>query len=230
MPVSEGKGRPEKIDIDHILGGDASESEEDVIEIIPEETPAAVGAEPGAQDAAGANGGGGVGAEEAARLEKEIAELKDLYMRARADFENLRKRVERDRQEDLARLTARVVSELLPSIDNLDRALEQQGDEAAFREGVTLIRRQLDEGLRKLGVEPIEALGDPFDPVFHEAVTAEPREGLAPNTVIEEIRKGYTLGGRVIRPSLVKVVIPPPTAQAGGQGGSGGSDGQDHRD
>lgn len=219
--MAETKGKPEKINIDHILEGDDDDKApagDDVIEIVSdEETP-------------GAGGAAGASAEELEAARKEVEELRDLWMRSRADFENLKKRVERDREEERARMAAGILAEILPSIDNLDRALEQTGDEAAFREGVALIRRQMDDALGKLGVQPIEALGEPFDPVFHEAMSAEPREGFAPNTVIEEIRKGYTLGGRVIRPTLVKVVVAPPAGNADSPGETGDADGQDHRD
>jgi molecular chaperone GrpE len=104
---------------------------------------------------------------------------------------------------------------------------------------VALIRRQLEDGLRKAGVEPIEALGEPFDPVYHEALAVEARPGLPPNTITEEISKGYLLGGRVLRPSLVKVTAaagPPAGAGAEEREGSetvgekGETDGPDHRD
>jgi molecular chaperone GrpE len=217
--VPDTSPKPEKIKIDHIVGteDETTEAGDEVIEIVSDEAHT---------EDTGDSADSGVLAE----AREEIERLKDQYMRARADFENLRKRVERDRAEERGRIASGVVGEILPAIDNLDRALEQPGDDPGFREGVALIRRQLDETFRKMGVEPIEALGEPFNPVFHEALTVEPREGFAPDTIIEEIRKGYTLGGRVIRPSLVKVVIAPPTASADGPGESGESDGQDPRD
>jgi molecular chaperone GrpE len=231
--VAEGEGKPEKINIDHIFEGEGAGSDEDVIEIVSDESPP--GDSPdltgyGDDGEAPPQGRQGADPAELERALRELEELKDLYMRSRADFENLRKRVERDRIEERDRLAAGIIGEILPSLDNMDRALELQGDEASFREGIALIRRQIDDAMRKLGVEPIDALGEPFDPVFHEAVTAEQREGFASNTVIEEIRKGYTLGGRVIRPTLVKVVISPPTAQTESPGETGEADGQDHRD
>jgi molecular chaperone GrpE len=234
--VAEGKGKPEKINIDHIFDGEQSGSDDDAIEIVSEEgTPGVASGLAGDDDGEGGSpgtrlSGDGEDSSELADARREIEELKDQYMRARADFENLRKRVERDRIEERDRLAAGIIGEILPALDNMDRAMEQQGDDEAFREGVALIRRQLDEAMKKLGVEAIEALGEPFDPVYHEAITAEQREGFAHNTIIEEIRKGYTLGGRVIRPSLVKVVISPPTAQTESPGETGEADGQDHRD
>ncbi len=236
--MSDGPRKPEKIDIDHIVGEDSTPGspEEDGVEIVADEEEAVRGAgEPGGEAPAGGGGeggegGGAAGSAELEEARREIESLRDQYIRVRADFENFRKRVERDRAEERARISTAVVSELLPAIDNLDRALERPADDPGFREGVALIRRQIDETLKRLGVEPIEALGEAFDPIYPEAITAEPREGFAPNTIIEEIRKGYTLGGRVIRPSLVKVAIPPPTAPADGSGGTGETDGEDHRD
>lgn len=231
--MPEGPGKPEKIKIDHILEDDSPQDPDDgVIEIVTDgESARASGDSSGIsgeeERAAVPESPGDRELEEARR---EIEELRDQYVRVRADFENFRKRVERDRAEDRARISAGVIADLLPAMDNLDRALDQPADDPGFREGVALIRRQMDDAMRKLGVEPIEALGETFDPVYHEAMTAEPREGFAPNTIIEEIRKGYTLGGRVIRPSLVKVAIPSPTAPADSSGGTGESDGQDHRD
>jgi molecular chaperone GrpE len=217
--MGEGKGKPDKINLDEILDGTDTPGppspEDPVIEVVSE------------------------GGETDALLKAALAEkerLNDLYLRARADLENLRRRHERDREEDRARLGGSILREILPALDNLDRALAHTEDAPGFREGVTLIRRQFDEIFRKLGVEPIETLGEPFDPLFHEAVTAEPREGFAPNTIIEEIAKGYTYAGRVLRPSLVKVAIAPPAAAPRSEAGEAGdetkgeSGGTDHRD
>jgi len=231
--VPEGPGKPEKIRIDHIIGGDdQGDPEEGLIEIVPADAPpsgASRHRRPGAAalDEEGGDAGGSDALEEA---RQEIESLKDQYVRVRADFENFRKRVERDRAEERARLSAGVITEILPAIDNLDRALDQPAEDPGFRAGVALIRRQIDDTLKKLGLEPIETLGEAFDPIYHEAVTVEPREGFAANTIVEEIRKGYTLGGRVVRPSLVKVAIPLPTASADSPGGTGETDGEDHRD
>lgn len=229
--MSQGKGKPEKINIDHILEGDSTEKDEDAIEIVSEDDPSNGGGQPSSAEEISQPSGAAEKDDRALEEAREqIEDLNDRYMRARADFENLKKRVERDRLEERARISADILGEILPAIDNMDRALSQSGEEASLREGVTLIRRQLDEALKKLGLEPIDCLGEQFDPVYHEAMTAEPKEGFAPNTIIEEIRKGYTLGGRVIRPSLVKVVIPPPAAKADSPGETGEADGQDHRD
>jgi len=224
--MSDGTGKPEKINLDEILGGMADSrkpgDDDSSIEIIGD----ASGGTPDASVSAAS-----------ARLQEAIAEkdrVQDLYLRARADLENFRRRMERERDEDRQRAGSAVLREIIPALDNLDRALAQPEDAPGFREGVGLIRRQIGESLRKLGLEAIDALGEPFDPAYHDAVAAEPREGLAPNTVIEEIAKGYTYAGRVLRPALVKVVIPSPKAAGSGPAGAespeqGGSDGPDHR-
>ena len=101
-----------------------------------------------------------------------------------------------------------MVEELLPLMDDLERALktESAGEAAdAYRKGVELIHRQLGEILRKRGVRPIEALGADFDPYYHQAVSHEPAEGRREGEVIEEFRRGYMLGDRLLRPSMVKV-------------------------
>src|SRR5262249_10557086 len=108
---------------------------------------------------------------------REKERVQDMYMRARADLENFRKRVERDREEDRARSIASVPTEIRPAIDTLDRALAQPADTPGFREGVALIRRQIEDSFRKLGLVPIDALGEQFDPSLHEAVSVERREG-----------------------------------------------------
>ena len=134
-------------------------------------------------------------------------ELRDLLLRKSAEFDNYRKRTERDRQALSDAITAGVVEDLLPLMDDLERALEvEASDEAqAYRLGVELIQRQLAEILRKRGVKAIDALGADFDPHYHQAVSYEPAEGRREGEIIEEFRRGYMLGDRLLRPSMVKV-------------------------
>ena len=147
------------------------------------------------------------------RVEAENAELKDRLARRQADFENYRKRVERERSETYNRVVADVAAKLLPVSDNLKRALEAESSvEAAesdefrhFLSGVDLIWKQLNGVLEALGVKPIPAVGEPFDPHVHEAVVTEPTDEYEPDTVIQEIVAGYRLGDKLIRPALVKV-------------------------
>ena len=147
------------------------------------------------------------------RVETENAELKDLLARRQADFENYRKRVERERAETYNRVVADVAAKLLPVVDNLKRALEAEASvEAAesdefrhFLSGVDLISKQLNGVLDALGVKPVAAVGEQFDPHIHEAVVTEATDDYEPDTVMQEIVAGYRLGDKLIRPALVKV-------------------------
>lgn len=142
-----------------------------------------------------------------AALQRERDELKDLLLRKSAEFDNYRKRTERDRQALSDAITAGVVEDLLPLVDDLERALQVEAGERAapYRQGVELIQRQLADILRKRGVKPIESLGADFDPYYHQAVSYEPAEGRREGEIIEEFRRGYMLGDRLLRPSMVKV-------------------------
>jgi molecular chaperone GrpE len=141
--------------------------------------------------------------------EQVAAENHDKFLRAMAEFDNYRKRT-RQEIEDARRAGAeRLAADLLPALDNFERALQHTNDEAEedpVREGILLIHKQLLGTLAKHEIVPIEAVGKPFDPRFHEAImTAEPGPDQEPGTVIEELRRGYTIGDRVLRASLVKV-------------------------
>ena len=147
------------------------------------------------------------------RIEAENAELKDRLQRRQADFENYRKRVERERTETYNRVVADIAGKLLPVMDNLKRALETEASVEAsesdefrhFLSGVDLISKQLNGVLDALGVKPIAAVGEPFDPHIHEAVVTEETDDYEPDTVMQEIVSGYRLGDKLIRPALVKV-------------------------
>ena len=143
-----------------------------------------------------------------ATAESERDEYRDLLLRKTAEFENYRKRTERERQSIFETAASGIIEELLPLMDDLERALTADaGSEGAeaYRKGVELIHRQLAEILRRRGVKPIEALGETFDPHFHQAVSYEPAEDREEGEIIEEFRRGYTLGDRLLRPSMVKV-------------------------
>ena len=145
---------------------------------------------------------------EPSELQRQRDEYYDLLLRKSAEFENYRKRVERDRQALSDAAAASMIEELLPLMDDLERALEAEGgDDAgeAYRRGVELIHRQLGEILRKRGARAIEALGADFDPYYHQAVAHEPAAGRREGEIIEEFRRGYMLGDRLLRPSMVKV-------------------------
>jgi molecular chaperone GrpE len=147
------------------------------------------------------------------RVESERDELREALARRQADFENYRKRVERDRTDNYNRMVGDVVSKLLPVLDNLRRALDaeetvQESESKEFRHflhGVELIYKQLNAVLEGLGLQPIAALGHPFDPHVHEAVVTEQTDEYEPDTVIQEIAPGYRLGEKLLRPAIVKV-------------------------
>ena len=147
------------------------------------------------------------------RVEAENAELKDRLARRQADFENYRKRVDRERGETYNRVVADIATKLLPVVDNLKRALEaestvesSESDEFRhFLSGVDLIYKQLNGVLDALGVKPIAAVGEQFNPHVHEAVVTEATDDYEPDTVMQEIVAGYRLGDKLLRPALVKV-------------------------
>lgn len=139
-----------------------------------------------------------------ARLEAD--ELLGNLQRVTAEFDNYRKRTERDRVENLLRAGQRVIESLLPTLDSLDAAIAIEATtdvEAKMIEGMKSTHAQLLEALKRDGFAPIEAVGTPFDPALHEAISVIPGEG--DQVVDQEVRKGYVMGGRVIRPSLVVV-------------------------
>src|SRR5215212_1302729 len=147
------------------------------------------------------------------RVEAENAELKDRLARRQADFENYRKRIERERSETYNRVVADIAAKLLPVSDNLKRALDSEASVESsesdefrhFLSGVDLIWKQLNGVLDALGVKAIPSVGEPFDPHVHEAVVTEATDEYEPDTVMQEIRSGYKIGDKLIRPALVKV-------------------------
>jgi len=138
-------------------------------------------------------------------LRRERDALQDRLLRTAAEFDNYRKRMDRERRE-LADYTAgEAIKDLLPIIDNLERALQASAQDDPLRKGVELIHKQMLEMLRKRGVTPIEALGADFDPNVHEAVTHEESDQHREGEVMEELQRGYKVGERLLRPSMVKV-------------------------
>jgi molecular chaperone GrpE len=135
---------------------------------------------------------------------------REMLVRLRADFDNFKKRVEREREAAERHASAGLVSRLLPVLDNFERALAAEvpsDDGRAFRDGVALIFRQLLEELRREGLASVDSLGQPFDPNHHEAVATDRVPGLPGNTVVEELRRGYRLHDRLLRPAQVKVCL-----------------------
>ena len=135
-------------------------------------------------------------------------EYRDLLLRKTAEFDNYRRRVDRERSEFARTAAVDLIRELLPLVDDLERALAapaDTGDAETYRAGVELIHRQLLDLLRKRDVTPIAAAGAQFDPHVHEAVVHEASDDHPDGEVIEELRRGYRLGSRLLRPAMVKV-------------------------
>lgn len=147
------------------------------------------------------------------KVTAERQELMEVMARRQADFDNYRKRMERERGETYNRVVGEVVGQLLPVMDNLRRALEVESSMEAseseefkhFLHGVELIGKQLSSVLEELGLETVAAVGHPFDPHVHEAIATEQTDEFPPDTVMQEIVRGYRLRDRLLRPALVKV-------------------------
>ncbi len=152
--------------------------------------------------------------ERLAELELELEETKNRMLRIAADFENFRRRARRDAEEAQHRGREEVLKELLVVFDNLDRAVEAAGTHEAgpaakaILEGVEMVQKQFTEGLARFGLKPFKALGKPFDPNFHEAMAQVDSNEHPPGTVVQEYQKGYMLGERLLRPSMVVVSSP----------------------
>ena len=142
---------------------------------------------------------------EAEQLRQELAEEKDRYLRLAAEYDNFRKRSQKERESLYTDLRAETVGKFLPVYDNLERALNQPTADEAYKKGVEMTMNQLKEVLSKLGIAEIPALGQPFDPNLHNAVMHVEDESLGENTVAEVFQAGFTLGEKVIRFAMVKV-------------------------
>ena len=142
-----------------------------------------------------------------ADLQRERDDYRDRWMRKSAEFDNYRKRVERERREQSDQAVVDLLQELLLVVDDFDRALTVDSGEndSAYRKGVELIHGKLHDLLGKYGVKPIEALGADFDPNVHQAVVHEASPEHREGEVIGELRKGYTINDRLLRPAMVKV-------------------------
>ena len=137
--------------------------------------------------------------------EAQAAEFREGWQRAQADFQNYKKRIERDSEMTQASMKGDILRRILPVLDDLERALQNRPGDDAWVSGVELIAHKLRSVLEAEGVKRIEAVGKPFDPNFHEAISHEPSEDVASGHVIAVAQNGYTLGERVIRPALVRV-------------------------
>ncbi len=183
-----------------------------------EERKKAAGAAPGVDEEAGFEKTGEekaekappvtLGAEEYQSLLNQVEEMRDRYLRAAADFDNFRKRAEKEKENVVCYANEKLIGELLPILDNLERALaaDRNGSTVGgILEGVHLVRQQLQSVLAACGLEPVDAVGTPFDPMLHEAVGVLPSESHEEGTVVSELQKGYKLKGKVLRHSMVHV-------------------------
>jgi molecular chaperone GrpE len=147
-----------------------------------------------------------------AERDKLAAEKTDLYdrlLRKQAEFDNFRRRSERDRSDFLQFAGMDLARELLPVLDDFERALKVECSDANYAKGVELIHQRLSDILKKMGVEPMEAAGKQFDPNVHEAVVRVPTDEVEDQTVLEEFQKGYNFKGKLLRPAMVKVAVRP---------------------
>ncbi|MGE5375300.1 MAG: nucleotide exchange factor GrpE [Bacteroidota bacterium] len=139
------------------------------------------------------------------QAETKAAEYKDGWARAQADFQNYKKRIERDNELTYVTMKGDIVKKILPVLDDIERALQNRPAENAWANGIELIARKLQNVLESEGIKRIEAEGVEFDPNFHEAISHEPADGVKSGFVIGVVQNGYMLGERVIRPALVRV-------------------------
>lgn len=201
---------------------DEKDKPADEIEFIPDTGPASDEIPPAAVAKEAGGKGGGEGSKplkeklrkkeaEAKAIKKELEELKETYLRKLAEMENLRKRLEREKSEFQQYALSELLLEILGVADNFERALQAPASEAdgkTFREGVELILRMFQNLLAKHGVRPIVLEGRAFDPNFHHAMTVEESEAVEEPEVEEELQKGYLHHDRLLRPTLVKVLVP----------------------
>jgi len=152
------------------------------------------------------------------QLAAEKAELQDRILRSQAEFQNSRKRAEKERLEFAEYASTEAVRALLPVLDDFERAIKVESADAEYAKGMELIYQRFYESLKKLGLEPIVSTGQPFDPHIHHAVEMVETEEAADHTVLDEFQRGYNFKGRLLRPAMVKVAVP----KEGGAGGGGG--------
>ena len=149
----------------------------------------------------------------AEKAEAQAKEATDRMLRLAADFENFKRRAAKEREETVKLANERLLRDLLPIVDNLERALATPGDSDALREGVKLVHKQFADTLARFGAAPFSAVGTPFDPMRHEALMQQESAEVPAGHVLTELVKGYTLGDRLIRPASV-VVAKAPEASA----------------
>jgi molecular chaperone GrpE len=143
------------------------------------------------------------------QLALEKADLKDRLLRALADYDNFRRRAERDRSEYVQFAAMEIIRDLIPILDDFGRAVKVETADKEYAKGIELIDQRLFETLKKAGLEPIEAAGKLFDPNLHQAVDRVQSEELPDQTVLEEYQSGYNFKGKLLRPAMVKVAVKP---------------------
>jgi molecular chaperone GrpE len=148
---------------------------------------------------------------EMAKLTADLEELRQTLLRRQADFDNYRKRIEKERLEDSKRATARVIEGLIPVIDGFEHALaaHRESEYDNYRKGFELIYKQLLDSVTKLGVERIDPVGKSFDPHLHQAVDRAETTDREDGTILHVFQPGYVFHGRVLRPAMVRVAVPP---------------------
>lgn len=139
------------------------------------------------------------------KLQEELGKEKDKYLRLAAEFDNFRKRTANEKTQMYTNAAAEVITELLPILDNFERSANAESSDAGYKDGVIMIFNQFNNVLTKLGVEEIPALGEEFDPKFHNAVKQQPSEEYSDNTVCCVFQKGYKYKDKIIRHSMVAV-------------------------
>ena len=146
-------------------------------------------------------------------LRVERDELRDTLIRQRAEFENFRKRTERERIDQSQYASMEVVGDLLPILDDFERALTADSSSPEYAKGVQMIYQRMAESMKKTGLETIEAAGKPFDPHLHQAIERVETADVPDHTVLSEFQRGYLFKGKLLRPSMVRVAVPlPPSA------------------
>lgn len=143
--------------------------------------------------------------EEENEFEKKYNDVNEKYLRTLAEYDNYRKRTIKEKESIYPEAKAVVVEKFLPVLDNFQRAIDSAENKDAFYEGVVMLKKQMDEVLGALGVEEIKAVGEEFNPEFHNAVMHVDDEEAGENIIMEEFQKGYKIGDRVVRHSMVKV-------------------------
>jgi molecular chaperone GrpE len=149
-----------------------------------------------------------------AKLAADLEDLRQTLLRRQADFDNYRKRIEKERAEDAKRATARVIEGLIPVIDGFEHALaaHREAEYENYRKGFELIYKQLLDHVKRLGVERIEPAGMPFDPHLHQAMDRTETTEHPDGTILQVFQPGYVFHGRVLRPAMVRVAVHPGTA------------------